>query len=726
MASTSFHFPLAPIVVACTLLLAATAACAQQQQQPASPTTTLSGVVVSARSTAAPVDVAGFGDIPLERLPLSAVGVPESALKDRGGQGLRELTRFDASVGDAYNSIGYWDALTVRGFALDLRNNVRRDGLPITGETFLPLDNKSRVELLKGTSGLQAGISAPGGLMNLAVKRPDEDRLSASVEARGSASVLGAIDWSTRFGDERVFGLRVNAAAERLDPPLRAARGERSLLALAGDWRVSKDTLIEAELETGRRSQPSQPGFSLLGDTVPSADDSDPRINLNNQAWALPVVFRADYASLRWQQRLNADWRAQLHAGVQRARTDDRIAFPFGCYDAGTDIYYADRYCPDGRFDLYDYRSENEQRDTAAVDASVSGRLNTGGVSHQLRFGAQGSKLRTRFQQQAYNFVGQGTIDGGTVLPADPALNYDNTNRDERRTELYANDAIEFGHGLGLWLGLRHTRLRHQSIRTSGDEATDIEQSFTTPWIAASWAPVPGQLLYASWGEGVESDVAPNRARYTNPGQPLAALKSRQAELGFKASTADLNWGIAAFDIRRPTSADIGACDLDATCTRQNDGDAVHRGIEANAQARLQAWTLGASAMLLRARREGSIDPALNGSRPANVPERSARAYLGYDAAAIPGLRVYAALTAEGDRAVMPGADAPTVPGWARIDLGGRYEHSLVGGQRLVWRAGIDNAFDRRAWQEAPYQFGHIYLYPMAPRTFWLSVQADL
>jgi iron complex outermembrane receptor protein len=723
MASTFFSFPLRPIAAAGALLAAGAAAHAQQAPQAS---TTLSGVVVSARSTAAPVDVAGFGDIPLERLPLSAVGVPESALKDRGGQGLRELTRFDASVSDAYNSIGYWDALTVRGFVLDLRNNVRRDGLPITGETFLALDNKSRVEMLKGTSGLQSGISAPGGLMNLAVKRPDEDRLTASLEARGSASVLGALDWSTRFGSDRAFGLRVNAAGERLDPSLRDAQGRRSLLAIAADWRAAPDTLLEAEFETGRRSQPSQPGFSMLGDTVPSARDTDPRINLNNQTWALPVVFRADYASLRWQQRLSADWRAQLHAGMQRARTDDRIAFPFGCYDAGAGIYYADRYCPDGHFDLYDYRSENERRDTTAIDASVSGRLNTGGISHQLRFGAQGSKLRTRFQQQAYNFVGQGTLDGNAVLPADPTLNYDNTNRDERRTELYVNDAIDFGHGLGLWLGLRHTRLRHQSIQTSGDEATDIQQHFTTPWIAASWSPTSGQSLYASWGQGVESDVAPNRARYTNAGQALPALKSRQTEVGFKASALSLNWGLAAFDIRRPATADIGSCDLDATCTRQNDGDAVHRGLEASAQTRIDAWTLGASAMLLRAQREGSLDATLNGSRPANVPTRSARTYLGYDATSLPGLRLYAALTAEGNRTVLPGADAPTVPGWMRIDLGARYEHSLAGGQRLVWRAGIDNALDRRAWQEAPYQFSHIYLYPMAPRTFWLSVRADL
>jgi iron complex outermembrane receptor protein len=38
----------------------------------------------------------------------------------------------------------------------------------------------------------------------------------------------------------------------------------------------------------------------------------------------------------------------------------------------------------------------------------------------------------------------------------------------------------------------------------------------------------------------------------------------------------------------------------------------------------------------------------------------------------------------------------------------------------------VDNASDRRAWQESPYQFSHVYLYPMAPRTWRLSLQADL
>ena len=54
-------------------------------------------------------------------------------------------------------------------------------------------------------------------------------------------------------------------------PSCATARGERHLFALAGDWRVGADTLLEAEIESSHRSQPSQPGFSLLGSRVPDA-----------------------------------------------------------------------------------------------------------------------------------------------------------------------------------------------------------------------------------------------------------------------------------------------------------------------------------------------------------------------------------------------------------------------------------------------------------------------
>lgn len=686
--------------------------------------TTLPTVTVTGRSKPPPADVAGFGDVPPERLPMQVLSIGEARLDDYGVRSLQELTRFDAGVSDAYNSVGYWDSLTVRGFVIDQRYNYRRDGLPITGETALPLDNKSRLELLKGTTGIQAGTSAPGGLVNLVVKRPDVDVRSATLELRGAGAALAATDLSARFGEQRAFGLRVNAAVEHLHPELHDASGKRHLLAVAGDWRLSPDTLIEAEVETSRRSQPSQPGFSLLGDRVPDANDIDPRINLNNQPWSQPVVFAGRYASLRLTQKLNPDWRAVVHVGTQRLTTDDRLAFPFGCSPENN----FDRYCSDGSFDLYDYRSENERRTTDAIDASVQGRLQTGTFAHALSIGVLRSRFEASLQRYAFNIVDiQGTIDGETVTGSDDSVTTDNTNRDERNTEFYLRDAIQLSPTVSLWLGLRHTRLERESITTSGTEATRYRQNFTTPWLAGSWTVMPGGTLYASWGEGVESEVVPGLPQYRNAGQALPALESRQTELGFKHAGDDVAWGLAAFEISRPASTDVGNCTGDAnSCERISDGEAVHRGLEAQAQARLGAWTLGGSAMLLRARLEGSVDPALDGGRPANVPARSLRLFASHRIAALHGLDAFAALTAESERNVRPGNSGPRIPGWARIDIGASYDQQLAGGQRLIWRAGIDNLADRRAWKEAPYQFDHVYLYPMAPRTWRLSVTADL
>lgn len=704
-------------VVAAVLIVGALSPLRAQTEDAALPSVTVTG-----RASAPPLDVGGFGDVPLERLPMQALSVGEPALREVGARGVRDLVRFDAGVGDAYNAVGYWDALTVRGFVIDQRYNFRRDGLPITGETAIALDNKSRLELLKGTSGIQAGTSAPGGLVNYVVKRPEADLRSALVGLNASGGALAAVDLSSRLGTDRALGLRFNAAVEHLHPELHDASGRRHLLALAGDWRLSRDTLIEAELEASRRSQPSQPGFSVLGDRVPDADEVDPRRLLAHQAWSQPVVFAGRTASLRLTQRLTHDWRAVLHAGTQRLRTDDRLAFPFGCTDV--DTYRADRYCADGRFDLYDFRSDNERRRMNAVDARLEGRLVTGPVSHALAAGVLRSRFTARLEGQTNNFVGQGTIDGEEQFAPMPEALLPNTDRTERSTEIYLRDALQVGTAWSLWLGLRHTRLDRATVQTDGSLPTRREDAFTTPWLGLSWSPTDRDTVYASWGRGVEQEVVSGFAGlYVNRGQGFTS-QSRQAELGYKRRGDWLDAGVALFEIDRPVLGDI---DLgEGRLSREPDGSQRHRGVEATAAARLGRWTVAGSAQWLHARREDSDDPAISGNRPPNVPVRSLRLQLAHEPAAVPGLRAHAALTAESDRIVLPSSERLRVPGWARLDLGASYTQTLARGTRLVWRAAVDNVSDRRAWQESPYQFSHVYLYPMAPRTWRLSLQADL
>jgi iron complex outermembrane recepter protein len=658
--------------------------------------------------------ISGFDDVPLSRAPFGATVISSTALSDAGISSLAGVTRINAGISDAYNAVGYWSSFSVRGYRLDERNNYRRDGLPINAETALWLGNKGSLEVLRGTSGMQAGVSAPGGLLNLLVKRPNGRHRVATLgfEERGTYQL--ALDAADRAGPDGAIGWRINAEHQHLDPLLHSSSGKRQGLAGAIEWRLGADSRLEAEVEWNRQSQPSQAGFSLLGNSVPDANTIDPRLNLNNQAWSLPVVFSGRTASLRWTQKVGSELMFVAHAMTQHLRTDDRIAFPFGCTAEGN----FDRYCSDGTFDFYDFRSEGERRRNDAVDLSLAGRMALGSQQHRWRAGVLWWRQQADLPPQAFNPVGTGTIDGNAVVPPDPTL-AGGSARDQRNTEWYLRDQWTLTQALNLWLGLRHTRIQNTDS-TAGLDDVSQSQHFTTPWLAASLQLDERTLVYASAGQGIETAVTPNLPTYANPNQALPALKSRQFEVGIKHDADPLTLSLIAFDIRKPLFSDVDGGGL---LSRVLDGRQHHRGIELDATWRGGAWTVEGSATALKAKRERSLDPAKDGLKPANVPERSLRAQVGYRLPVWPELTLSAGIKHEGSRVVLPDDNSASIPSWTTVDLGARLEQRLAG-TALTWRLGVANATDKRAWRESPYQFSHAYLYPLAPRTWRASVQA--
>jgi iron complex outermembrane receptor protein len=697
--------------------LALAALCAAQG---ASAQEALQTVTVTGSSAAIAANVAGFGDLPLSRAPFSASVITTGQLKNAGIAALGDITRLDAGATDAYNAPGYWSELAVRGFTLDNRFNYRRDGLPINAETVIHPGNKQALEILKGTSGLQAGTSAPGGLLNLVVKRPAGTVRSLQLDWTQPGTLGAALDLGDRAGPDGAVGWRVNAAYNHLEPQVHDSRGERSLLAGAFDLQLPAGSLLEAEFELSRQSEPSTPGFSLLGEHLPDAGSIDPRINLNNQSWSLPVVMAGRTASLRYTRSIDVDTNLVLHGMRQRLDSDDRIAFPYGC---SSENRY-DRYCSDGSFDFYDFRSSGERRTSDALDASVNGRASWLGLAHRYSAGILATRYRARFEGQAYNLVGTGTIDGHGIVPADASVPYSNTDRTERSTELHLQDAITLSPQWGLWAGLRHSRLHRASVQTNGSEANAYAQTLTTPWLAVAYTYATQDIGYLSWGRGMESEVVPNRDKYTNAGRALPALESRQIEAGFKHRGERLDWTVAAFDIHRPAASDAGVCGAAAlSCTRIVDGGTRHSGVEAEAEWRTGPWNLRASATALNARRTSPTDTTIDGRRPTNVPAASVKVQAAFNVTRAPGLALLGFVTHEGRRMVLPDNSIAT-PGWTRLDAGVRYaQHRRT--TALVWRAGIDNLTNQRAWKESPYQYGHAYLYPLAPRTLRVSLQSD-
>lgn len=666
-----------------------------------------------------PSQVSGFGDVPLGKAPFSAVAFDQQTLQDIGAQRVSDALHLDASVTDSYNSPAYWDMLSVRGYTLDNRYNYRREGLPISAETMIPMDNKERIELFKGTSGIQAGTSAPGGLVNYVVKRPPsaKDEAIRSVSASygpGQSSSIG-LDLGGRFGQDQALGYRFNAAYEDLDPYTRNTTGHRHLWALAMDWRISPDSKLEWEIERSERQQLGVNGYSLWEGATGLPPVVDATTNLTRQSWSLPGIFAATTGSIRFKQAIGQGWLWSTQYGAQRLNTDDRLAFAFGCGGL------CDRFYADGSFDVYDYRSENEQRRTEALQTSLAGQLQLAGLKHHVTFSAQRSRQLDRLQPtQLYSYAGTSAAYGSAVPVQVLDQTYPNTNRSEYSTELSATDRLELSAKTSAWFGLRHTQSDRNTVSLDPSNPNPKNQNtgFTTPWLALSHETINGSTVYASYGEGVELFAAPNNANYANAGQFLGVQRSKQAELGAKGQVGHaLSWNTALFHIARPLAYDYAG-------ERIVDGTQTHSGLDAGLQWHQQQWLLAGQMQWIHARISGtSINTDLNGSTPLNVPNYTLRAMAQYRFADVPGLRTSLRLIHEGARRVTEDGRI-NLPSWTTLDFAAHYD-TRISGTRTQWTLAVDNLADHHYWREAPKQFGHYYLYPGAPRTLRMGVKAS-
>ena len=683
--------------------------------------------------------VSGFGDAPAQELPFSTTTIDNATLRDIGAQRVSDALHLDASVSDSYNSPAYWDILSVRGFTLDNRYNYRREGLPISAETMIPMDNKERIELLKGTSGIQAGTSSPGGLVNYVVKRAPtnaEQQIRTITMSYGQGDNRSvAADLGGRFGESAEFGYRFNVAHEDLNPYIRDTQGHRDLVALAMDWRLKPGTVIDFEFEQSHREQIGVNGYSLLGGVLPAP--VDPSVNLTRQPWSVPGVFDAMTGSVRVRQELDAGWRWTTQYGAQRLKTDDRLTYGFGynCYGGLTNpsspASLCNQFTSDGKFEIDDYRSENERRLVDAFQTGVSGTSEILGTKHHLDLGILRQRQLDRLPpKQAWNTAGEGNVFGGSSSTPDPTPTFTNTNRSEYSTELSIKDRVDLAQQTSVWMGLRHVSFNRSSSQNDINNANghQFQGQINLPWIGVSKR-LEQTIVYASHGHGVEQFVVPNSGLYgLQAGEQLGIGRSRQSEIGVRSipTSGVINWNATVFQIERPLAYDVWNSS-DFVFTRHLDGKQTHQGIELGGNLTQNQWKFGSTVQWLHATiSDVTQSTGIVGTAPLNVPKFVLRGMAEYRYSSVPGLRTGMRVSHEGERNVTETSNGDIkLPAWTTIDATAHYD-TKVNNVASTWTLGIDNLADKRYWRESPKQFGHYYLYPGAPRTLRASVQFRL
>lgn len=663
----------------------------------------------------------GFGDAPLLQTPASVSVFTRTQLQDLGIRQTTEATKYDASVSDAYNAVGYAEQFSIRGFVLDNATGYRKDGFAIPADASIPLENKDAIEILKGLAGLQAGSAAPGGIINYVTKRPTNETLrSVSVALSERGTHYGAVDLGGRFGDRR-FGYRINAAAEGIRSSIKGADGDRQFVSGAFDWQITPQALLQLDADYQRKSQLTAPGFQLFNGTdLPRGIAADTM--LNNQPWSKPVKTETANIGLRFEYQFGNGWQAVVSANRHAFKRDDFAAFPYGC---STDGLYPG-YCANGDYDVYDYQSTGEKKAPLASQALFKGKFDAAGMAHALTVGASTSTIRDSYGDYVYatgsptNFISN-IFRPVAVPPSTEKTGPVSLRRSEDERAVFVQDIIALDPAWHLHAGARYTSVRRLQFNAAGILALPYDQHALLPNAALVYSPMANVSVYGSYASGLEhGGIAPLGT--SNVGQQLDPNKSRQRELGMKADLHNaLSVSAALFEIVKPLEFSYEAANGKTTYVRR--GDAVHRGLELSAQGQI-ARGLSATASLtaLDARQQGTGIAEQDGKRVTNVPELKSVVALDYVLPQMPALRVGGSWQHASDKAFDTG-NSVMVPSYDVLGLNARYA-TRIAGTATTLRFAVDNALDTFYWRDVTPALGG-YLFPGAPRSVKLSAQFD-
>jgi iron complex outermembrane recepter protein len=656
------------------------------------------------------INLSGFSQSNIAEIPASINTITADRLADQHAKTLSDVVKNDAAIGDGYAPIGYYSNFMMRGFGLNLGSSYLLNGNLIRGEQNIALENKAQVEILKGISAVQSGMSTPGGVINYVTKRPEDIR-SMTLETDRYGGFRVATDLGGLLGDTQQFGYRINLATEDIHSYVEHADGKRLFGSMALDWDISERSKLEFDLESQRQRQRSVAGYQLLdGTTLPQNVKWD-RL-LAYQSWSKPVTNDSLNASLKYLFQFNDHWKANFTASQSRVVIDDYSAFPWGCYSSICQTTgLGNGFDQNGNYDIYDFRSPDDSYLTNQFKIGLNGAFSTGFLQHQLNLElSQTAKRHTQYD--AINeLVGTGNIaeNPQSYIPTDKHLGKHYKSLDSQQTALNIVDLIAFNPDWSVSLGGKLIHLNESAYNVESNKIRDTNFNRFLPQFALMYQPWEHTNIYASYAKGIsDGGQAPWFAN--NPSQTLAPVHSTQYELGVKQQWQDLLFTAAVFDLKQDNQYTNSNNDFVA------DGEQHNLGLELGLQGRLgQNMDLVSTLALTRSRLKDIQVAEYQGHQTQNVPSIRFANYLSYQVVQIEGLRLLAGMQYSSSKYANK-MGTVKVPSYTVFNLGTAYNFSAYGYDNTL-RFNIDNLFNKQYWRDAGNFLGDDYLFLGAPRT---------
>lgn len=659
--------------------------------------------------------------------PLTVSVIPEELLEAQQAIQLIDALRNTPGVTSSQTSPTVYNNLSIRGIPVENRSNYRLNGsLPINNLIDLPLENKARVEALKGASALYYGFTTPSGIINLTTKRPPgEPLLFVNAFGNDHGQIQGHVDVGTTFG---IFGIRANLVEGSVDNGIERTTGHRSFQSLAVQVEPMDNLQFNLDVEhiykkvtepTVLRGPTARAQLLTVLPDLPPADTNPGSEGFLNRAEGTNVLGRASW-------RFARAWELLLEGGISYVERDRRFS-SLNNFNPVTGIGTLSASAADGQL----YRNRNGR-------VELAGTFATGPVIHELLLGAS-KNIRRQYSAPAVT-VANATNCVALGLAANCRQNgYDpiplnkltfsgeapyNPARDTKihDTGFYAFNRAHFGGPkddlVSILVGIRKSIYKETQQGPNPATVAPFTTFKDNPLSISGGLvvkPVPWASGYVTYIEGLESTRAAPTGT-ANEGQPLPASETVQYEGGVKIEPMDdLLFTAAYFDIQRENTY----------TNPQNifvkDGQATYRGFEFSLTGELsRELSIYASALFLKTRQGQTDDLTLIGNRIENVPKTQWSIFSEYRPSFLPGFAVNGGVYHTGARAINP-ENTLFVPGFTLVDLGGSYEFKL-GDVDMVARVNAQNITGKRYFASTSsnfFAFG-------APRTVKFSLSAKI
>ena len=706
------------------------------------------------------VTVGTLDNVQLKDAPISATVVTRDLLNDQVARLISDVVKNDASVGDDYVPVGYYGDYQIRGFPIDLAAGFEINGMTIAGEQDVPLENKERVEILKGIAGVESGVASAGGLINYETKRPATvGALDMATDHRGTA--YGALDLGRFFANGKQVGVRINLAGERIVTYMNDTNGWRAVGTGAADWKPSPKATLKGDFEYQHKTERDGSGYQLLGGTtLPDISRIYPSTMLGDQLWGPPDTYDTFNTGARLDYDLPHNWLAFVQAGFSHSLIQDNVIYAYGssldadgnanCPNAPNAPAYF--FCPDGTYGIYDYRNPGELRIDAEAQALATGHIKTGAIEQDLAAGGE-IFLRSVQEPGAPPETAPSTVQDGAVYayvgaeniyqPVAPIAMESPLEsagprtlwEDNHQSSAIVQDRIHLPGRIQLLAGGREDRLRDNNYSLTatspGTPPSITDKLQWLPQYAATFNPIESLTLYGNYN--VMLSLGPEGPWWVdNANQFLAPFLTRQAEIGAKyAPGRRILLSTALFHMRAPFIYPKVIQAPDTFCTAsefdapgglcfEQQGRETHNGVEVNAQGKAANWLrLTGSAMAIRAISAGTGTPSFDNKQVINVPHLHTTLFADLTVPHLPGLHL------------MPGwgytsrkeatrDDAVSVPSYNLFNFGARY---TPGGEQghVSFHIYANNIADKRYWSDTGASYGDTFVWLGAPTTVRLS-----